>query len=152
MRSPGIELDIDQRGLLRLPQQGIAQPRFLCAIRALWHHAGGKRRFVLIEPVGQAFLRFRVPGDNRAIALLRLVAVELRGEPRGCLAGLGEHHHAADRAVKPVHESKIDLSRLFIARADIRLEQREQILVAGAVRLHGQVDGLLDHEEVVVLI
>ncbi|MPM94709.1 hypothetical protein SDC9_141857 [bioreactor metagenome] len=152
MRSPGVQLNIEQRGLLRLTQQRVAQPRLFCASHAFFHHAGGKRRLVLIQPVGQIVLRLRVPVNDRAIALLRLVPVELRGEPRGCLAGLGEHHHTANRAVEPVHEPQIDLARLFIARADVFLEQREQILVAGAVRLHGQVDGLLDHEEVVVLI
>ena len=59
---------------------------------------------------------------------------------------------AADGAVEPMHEPQICLAWLVVARTQILLQEREQIRVAGAIRLHGQVDGLLDHEQVIVLI
>ena len=152
MWSSGIEFDIEQRNILRLREQGIAQARFFRTVGTLWHHAGGERRFILDKPVGQIVLRLGVSGHDCAIALLCLVATKLRGEPRCGFAGLCKRHHAANRAVEPVHKAEICLAGFAVSVAQIHFEQREQVLVAGAVRLHGQVDGLFDHEEVVVFI
>ena len=49
-----------------------------------------------------------------------------------------------------MHKAEIDVARLLIFLPNIALEDTQEILIAGAVRLRGQVRRLDDHEQMVV--
>ena len=69
----------------------------------------------------------------------------------GCRFGSpGKDTDAADRTVQSMDKSQIDFTGFVVFLFDVGLGHRQKIFVFGRIGLHGHIDRLFDHQQVVV--
>lgn len=104
---------------------------------------------VILKSVG-------VPGrallDDCPVGLAYLVSLEHGIEPGERLAGLGEDDDAGGRPVEPVRDPAEDVAWFVVLALEKRLDAVGEGDVAGLVALYDIVAGLVDDDEVIVLV
>ena len=110
--------------------------------------------FATNQPVFET--RFRLVWrtlDNRPIGLFYLVmCLEHSVEPRQSLACSGKEHYPARRSVQTMRHTEKDLAGLVVLLLDIGLDHFTQRRVARLVALHNLIAGLVDGNNMVVLV
>ncbi len=117
VRPARIERYVQNRLAAGFSEQAVAQNRFLCAGFVWLGNAGGKRSFVFHQIIGQRFPRFRLAGDDSAVAFFRLMRAELLGEPRGGFARFCKTPSRRRPAVEPVNKPRYASPAFRSARA-----------------------------------
>ena len=105
------------------------------------------------RPVNRAGRRPRHAPDDRLVDPLDRVDAELAGEADMGPVVLGDHHHATDLAVEPVHDPRpqhpADPGQAAAAMGEQRIDQRA-VGMAGR-GMHDDPGRLDDHDQVLVL-
>ena len=149
----GEKVDVEQGEPVLLPGKPVGKGSGLCAGRAGGDEARVAGALIPQDAAFELFFRAGCAGNERTVTLRYApVAGKRGGEARSGLRCAGEHQHAADGAVEPVHQAEVDLAGLRVFLFNICLCKGEQVNVPGGVRLHGDVHGLFHHKEVIVFI
>ena len=111
-------------------------------------------RFVLHEPVFEAcFGLLGSPLHDCPIGLFDLLmTLEHLVQTSQCFARSGEEHYPARRAIQTVRDTQEHLTGLVVFDLDIRLDGFAQRRVSGLIALHDLVAGLIDGDNMIVLV
>ena len=152
MRSAREQFDADEREALLGLEHVVVKLRFF---RALCQHRDDHYdvfRLVLLEIVDErGRLLARHAASHAKVCLFELARLDLRAQSLRRLARLGEHHHAAGRAVEPVHQAAID-ALLVIFLHQMLLDDGQHVRVARLVRLRRHICRFDDDDDVPVLV
>ena len=114
MAPPGQKFGLHLRDLLPpdepAAEHTVVKPCFLGARRSLRYDAADIFLFILQNPVRKASALFRRLSEyQRAVALLRLLCLQLFRERGGCRGGLPEEHEPCDGLIEAAYQPHIGL-------------------------------------------